>query len=92
LGAKEGKMTNEQKAARLEEIAKHYLRIGDNDAALLCEAAQWMRERGNKSLLTGPDWKTMYEAQERDLAALRKEREEAIALLVKFIKEARGEK
>jgi hypothetical protein len=29
-----------------------------------------MRERG--TLLTSPDWKTMYEAQERDMAALRK--------------------
>jgi hypothetical protein len=34
-----------------------------------------MRERGNKSLLTERDWKAMYEAQERDLAALRKELE-----------------
>jgi hypothetical protein len=62
-------MTNEQKALRLEEIAAHYIRIGDKDAALLREAAQLMRERG--TLLTSPDWKTMYEAQERDLAALR---------------------
>jgi hypothetical protein len=54
-------MTAEEKAARLEEIAEHYLRIGDNDAALLRESAQLMRER--KSLLTSPDWKTMYEAQ-----------------------------
>jgi hypothetical protein len=79
-------MTNEQKALRLEEIAAHYIRIGDKDAALLREAAQLMRERG--TLLTSPDWKTMYEAQERDLAALRQELEEAIAPLVKFIKEA----
>jgi chromosome segregation ATPase len=66
-------MTNEQKALRLEEIAAHYIRIGDKDAALLREAAQVMRELG--ALLTSPDWKTMYEAQERDLAALRVERE-----------------
>ena len=64
-------MTNQQKAARLEEIAEYYLRIGDKDAALLREVAQFMRERDKRSLLTGPDWKTMYEAQERDLAALR---------------------
>ncbi|MFN8941556.1 MAG: hypothetical protein ACK5ZJ_17630 [Acidobacteriota bacterium] len=83
-------MTNEQKAKRLEEIAEYYLPIGDNDLALLCEAAQLFRER--KSLLTSPDWKAMYEAQERDLAALRKEREEAMGLLGKFIDEARGEK
>ncbi len=67
-------MTSEQKAERLEEIAQHYLRIGDKDAALLREAAQLMREQG--TLLVGPDWKTMYQAQERDLAALRKEVEE----------------
>jgi hypothetical protein len=79
-------MTNEQKAERLEEIAEYYLPIGDNDIALLREAAQFMRERG--TLLTGPDWKTMYEAQERDMAALRQEQEGAIALLVKFIKQA----
>ncbi len=79
-------MTSEEKAARLEEIAQHYIPIGDKDAALLREAAQLIRERG--TLLTSPDWKTMYEAQERDLAALRKEREGAIALLVKFIKQA----
>ena len=85
-------MTNEQKAKRLEEIAEHYIRIGDKDAALLREAAQVMRELEGRSLLTGPDWKTMYEAQERDLAALRKEREEAMGLLVNLIDEARGEK
>jgi hypothetical protein len=79
-------MTNEQKAERLEGIAEYYLPIGDNDIALLREAAQFMRERG--TLLTGPDWKTMYEAQERDMAALRQEQEGAIALLVKFIKQA----
>jgi hypothetical protein len=79
-------MTNEEKAERLEEIAEYYLPIGDNDIALLREAAQFMRERG--TLLTGPDWKTMYEAQERDMAALRQEQEGAIALLVKFIKQA----
>jgi hypothetical protein len=43
-------MTNEEKVARLEEIAQHYLRIGDDDAALLREVAQLMRERGE------PDW------------------------------------
>lgn len=64
-------MTNEQKAARLEEIAQHYIPIGDKDAAVLREAAQLFRERG--TLLTGPDWKGMYEAQEREMAALRKE-------------------
>jgi hypothetical protein len=85
-------MTNEQKAARLEEIAQYYLRIGDSDAALLREAAQSFRERDKRSLLTERDWKTMYEAQERDLAALRKEREEAMGLLGKLIDEARGEK
>jgi hypothetical protein len=48
-----------------------------SDAALLREcAAMFMRERDKRSLLTGPDWKTMYEAQERDLEALRKELEE----------------
>jgi hypothetical protein len=55
-------------------------------AALLREAAELMRERG--TLLTAPDWKGMYEAQERDMAALRQEQEGAIALLVKFIKQA----
>jgi predicted RNase H-like nuclease (RuvC/YqgF family) len=45
------------------------------DAFILREAAQLMREREERSLLTSPDWKTMYEAQERDLAALRKELE-----------------
>lgn len=39
-------MTNEQKAARLEEIAEWYIRIGDRDAALLRECAGMMRERG----------------------------------------------
>ena len=38
-------MTNEQKAARLEEIADWYIRIGDKDAALLREAAAMMRSR-----------------------------------------------
>jgi hypothetical protein len=42
------------------------------DAALLREAAQLMRERDKRLLLTERDWKGMYEAQERDLAALRK--------------------
>jgi hypothetical protein len=59
-----------------------------SDAALLREAAQFMREREGKSLLTERDWKGMYEAQERDMAALRQEQEGAIALLVKFIKQA----
>jgi len=88
-------MTNEEKAARLEEIAQYYLRIGDNDAALLREAAQLMREQDKRSLLTERDWKAMYEAQERDMAALRKEverlraeREEAVATALKFINEA----
>ena len=74
-------MTNEEKVARLEEIAQYYLRIGDKDAALLREAAQLMRERDKRSLLTERDWKTMYEAQERDMAAQPKEREEALGLL-----------
>jgi hypothetical protein len=39
-------MTNEQKAQRLEEIAEHYIRIGDKDAALLFECAAMWRERG----------------------------------------------
>ena len=39
-------MTNEQKAARLEEIATHYIQIGMKDAALLRECAEMMRERG----------------------------------------------
>jgi hypothetical protein len=39
-------MTNEQKAARLEEIATHYIQIGQKDATLLREAAAMMRERG----------------------------------------------
>jgi hypothetical protein len=79
-------MTNEQKAERLEHHAEHCACFDDRDCDLLREAAQLFRERG--TLLTGPDWKGMYEAQERDMAALRKEREGAIALLVKFIKQA----
>ena len=39
-------MTNEQRAARLDEIATHYIQIGTKDAALLREAAGMMRERG----------------------------------------------
>ena len=35
LGPKEGKMTNEEKAARLEEIAQYYLRIGELEAERL---------------------------------------------------------
>jgi hypothetical protein len=83
-------MTSEQKAERLEEMAnaQGLNKLWPADAALLRECAALLRERERGSLLTAPDWKTMYEAQERDLAALRKEREEAIALLVKFIKEA----
>ena len=83
-------MTNEQKAARLEEwaakkdfAAEHAAKsavFGGGtwvaefcaDAALLREAAQLMRERDKRLLLTERDWKGMYEAQERDLAALRK--------------------
>ncbi len=100
-------MTNEEKAARLEgmaakkdfaaEHAKSAVFGGGTwvaeftaDAALLREAAQFMRE--GKSLLTERDWKIMYEALERDLAALRAEREEAMGLLGKLIDEARGEK
>jgi hypothetical protein len=45
------------------------------DAAVLREAAQLMGEQEAESLLTERDWKTMYEAQERDMAALRKELE-----------------
>jgi hypothetical protein len=81
-------LTNEQKAARLEEIANYKMGCDGVTVLILREAAQLIREQGKRSLLTGPDWKTMYEAQERDMAALRKEREEAIALLVKFIKQA----
>jgi len=62
------------------------------DAFILREAAQLMREREGKSLLTECDWKGMYEAQERDMAALRKEqealkagREEAMSLLGKLM-------
>jgi hypothetical protein len=83
-------LTNEQKAARLEEIANYKMGCDWVTISILREAAQFMRERG--TLLTGRDWKTMYEAQERDLAALRKEREGAMGLLGKFIDEARGEK
>jgi succinyl-CoA synthetase alpha subunit len=79
-------MTNEQKAERLEEIANYKMGCDGVTISILREAAQLMRERG--TLLTGPDWKTMYEAQERDMAALRQEQEGAIALLVKFIKQA----
>lgn len=39
-------MTNEQKAARLDEIATHYIQIGQKDATLLRECAAMMRERG----------------------------------------------
>ena len=95
-------MSNEEKVKRLERLVAEKTSAAKDlkfvfaaegsvaeftaDAAVLREAAQVMRELG--ALLTSPDWKTMYEAQERDLAALRKELEEAIAPLVKFIKEA----
>ena len=102
-------MTNEEKAARLEEMAAKKDFAAEHaksavfgggtwvaeftaDAALLREAARLMREQDKRSLLTSPDWKTMYEAQERDMAALRQEREEAMSLLRKLIDEARGEK
>ena len=39
-------MTNEQKAARLDEIATHYIQIGMKDAALIRECAGMMRELG----------------------------------------------
>ncbi len=87
--------------AEAREKARHHDRaksdhdiadLAESDAALLREAAQLMRERERKSLLTERDWKGMYEAQERDLAALRQEREEAMGLLGKLIDEARGEK
>ena len=39
-------MTNEEKAARLDEIATHYIQIGMKDAALMRECAGMMRERG----------------------------------------------
>jgi hypothetical protein len=81
-------LTNEQKAARLEEIANYKMGCDGVTVLILREAAQLMRERGKKSLLAERDWKTMYESQERDMAALRQEREGARALLVKFIKEA----
>jgi hypothetical protein len=73
-------MTNEEKAARLEEMQEIVKRQWDlsqayADAALLLESAAMWRERDNRSLLTGPDWKGMYEAQERDSAALRQEQE-----------------
>ena len=95
-------MSNEEKVKRLERLVAEKTSAAKDlkfvfaaegsvaeftaDAAVLREAAQLFRERG--TLLTSPDWKTMYEAQERDLAALRKELEDAIAPLVKFIKEA----
>ena len=97
-------MSNEEKVKRLERLVAEKTSAAKDlkfvfaaegsvaeftaDAAVLREAAQVMRELGNKSLLTVPDWKGMYEAQERDMAAVRQEREDAIAPLVKFIKEA----
>ena len=84
-------MSNEEKVKRLERLVAEKTSAAKDlkfvfaaegsvaeftaDAAVLREAAQLMRERGNKSLLTERDWKAMYEAQERDLAALRKELE-----------------
>jgi hypothetical protein len=53
-------MTNEQKAARLEEMAQYYLRIGDKDAALLRQAAQLMRERCD------PEWSVLLEREYKD--------------------------
>ena len=82
-------MSNEEKVKRLERLVAEKTSAAKDlkfvfaaegsvaeftaDAAVLREAAQVMRELG--ALLTSPDWKTMYEAQERDLAALRKELE-----------------
>jgi hypothetical protein len=79
-------MTNEEEVRRLERLVAEKTRAAKDlkfvfaaetsvaeftaDAAVLRQAAQLMRER--KSLLTSPDWKTMYEAQERDMEALRK--------------------
>jgi len=91
-------MTNEQKAKLLEKESRTIDRLGSSltppnyFADILREAAQLMRERDKRSLLTERDWKAMYEAQERDLAALRKElealkagREEAMFLLGKLM-------
>lgn len=75
-------MTNEEKAARLALsdlrrcFEQHRGRIAELEAE---RDAQLFREREEKSLLTGPDWKGMYEAQEREMAALRKEREGLVA-------------
>jgi hypothetical protein len=91
-------MTNEEKAKLLEKESRTIDRFGssltppDNFAALLREAAQLMRERDKRSLLVERDWKTMYEAQERDLAALEEGAGVAMSLLGKLIDEARGEK
>lgn len=38
-------MTNEQKARRLDDIATHYIQIGQKDAVLLRECAAMMRKR-----------------------------------------------
>jgi hypothetical protein len=68
--------------ARLDDRAKSEHDIADlaeSDAAVLREAAELMREQDKRSLLVERDWKGMYEAQERDMAALRQEREEAMA-------------
>jgi hypothetical protein len=77
-------MTNEEKVKRLERLVAEKTSAAKDlkfvfaaetsvaeftaDAAVLREAAQLMRERG--TLLTGRDWKTMYEAQERELRRL----------------------
>ena len=86
-------MTNEEKVKRLERLVAEKTSAAKDlkfvfaaegsvaeftaDAAVLREAAQVMRERG--TLLTGPDWKGMYEVLERDLAAFRDEREALVA-------------
>jgi hypothetical protein len=79
-------MSNEEKVKRLERLVAEKTSAAKDlkfvfaaegsvaeftaDAAVLREAAQVMRELG--ALLTSPDWKTMYEAQERDMAEMRK--------------------
>ncbi len=79
-------MSNEEKVKRLERLVAEKTSAAKDlkfvfaaeasvaeftaDAAVLREAAQVMRERG--TLLTGPDWKGMYDAQEREMAEMRK--------------------
>ena len=79
-------MSNEEKVRRLERLAAEKTSAAQDakfvfaaeglvaeftaDADILREAAQLMREQ--ESLMTGPDWKLMYEAQKRDMAAMRK--------------------